>query len=113
MLLLSSALFIMFVLLPVLLRLLTHLPQRDFHHRVDHWTMRQQPWQRAYKRLFYLPLAEEIQEAETEMTNTYISCSKNTIYQYIVTCPIFELCLAAERRPGKTVPKWLWEQGRM
>ena len=47
------------------------------------------------------------------MINAYFSCSKNTIYQYIATCLILELCLAAEWRPGKTVPKRLWEQGRV
>ena len=44
------------------------------------------------------------------MINTYISCIKKIIYKCIATCPILELCLAAERRPGKTFPKRLWEQ---
>ena len=36
---------------------------------------------------------------------------QNTIAQYIATCPILELCLEAEQRPGFWVARRWWEHG--
>ena len=37
----------------------------------------------------------------------YIACRQSMVTQYIVTCPIMDLCLAAERRLGMRL-LWIW-----
>ena len=39
-----------------------------------------------------------------------MSRQHNTVAQFIVTGPIMDLCLAAERRPVSRVYKRLWQQ---
>ena len=52
-----------------------------------------------------------MKETGLEKTKAYIILRQNTIAQYIATCPILDMCPAAERHPGARVPKWWWEQG--
>ena len=49
-------------------------------------------------------------EPGLQEVETYSSRLHNTVTQFIVTRPIMDLCLAAERRPGSRVAKWWWEQ---
>ena len=49
-------------------------------------------------------------EAGLQEVDTYVSHRQNTVAQYILTRPIMELCLAAERRPGKRVEMRWWKQ---
>ena len=44
---------------------------------------------------------------------TYVHCQKNTIYQYIVTHKILDMCLEAYRQPGEREDKRWWEQGEL
>ena len=48
--------------------------------------------------------------AGLEEINTYISRQKNTVAHYIATCPILELFLNTERRPGSGTPERWWKQ---
>ena len=58
-----------------------------------------------------LPTLEDaIAEAGFQEVDTYISRRQNTVTQFIVTRPIMDLCLVAERRPGSRVTKRWWEQ---
>ena len=50
--------------------------------------------------------AEDLEEVDT-----YVLCRQNTISQYITTCPILELCLAADQRTGEGVTRRWWGQG--
>ena len=45
-----------------------------------------------------------------EDIGVYISRRQNMVSQYIVTCPIMDLCLAAERKPGMRLSRRWWEQ---
>ena len=46
--------------------------------------------------------------ARLEKIGVYIARLQNTVAQYIVTCPIMDLCLAAERNPGMHLSRrWL------
>ena len=49
-------------------------------------------------------------EAGLQEVETYVSRGCNTVTQFIVTRPIVELCLTAERRPGSRVDKQWGEQ---
>ena len=40
----------------------------------------------------------------------YIARRQNTVAQYISTCPIMDLCLAAERKPLMRLYRQWWEQ---
>ena len=42
--------------------------------------------------------------------DTYVSHLHNMVTQFITTNPIMELCLTAERRPGKSISNRWWEQ---
>ena len=44
---------------------------------------------------FYPPLYAAMTEVGLEEVDTYVLRRKNTIDQYISTCPILKLCLAA------------------
>ena len=41
---------------------------------------------------------------------TYAHHRQKTTAHYIMTCPIMELYLAAEQRPGARVSWWWWEK---
>ena len=43
----------------------------------------------------------------------YIERRQNTVAKYIVTCPIMDLCLAADRKPGLKLSRRWWEQPTM
>ena len=40
----------------------------------------------------------------------YFACCQNTVTQFIVTCPIIDLCLAAERNPGMLLSRKWWDK---
>ena len=42
-----------------------------------------------------------MQDVGLETIETYITCCQNTIYQYIATNPILEMCLVEKRFPEK------------
>ena len=39
----------------------------------------------------------------------YITRRQNTVTEYIDTCPIMDLCLAADRKPGLHLSRRWWE----
>ena len=45
-----------------------------------------------------------------EMIKNYIGFCYHTIYQYIMTSPILELCCGEGLGAGEQVPKQWWEQ---
>ena len=49
-------------------------------------------------------------EAGLQEVDTYVYRRQNTVAQFIVTRPIMDLCLAAERRMGSRVYNRWWEQ---
>ena len=51
------------------------------------------------------PLAEEMSEASLQEVKNYFALLQNTAAQYIATRLIMDLCLVAERRPGKMMSK--------
>ena len=68
-----------------------------FHYRVARRLTGRQPWKGRHKGWVYLPLEDTMVEAGLQEVKTYVSCLQNTMAQYIVTRPIMDLCLAAER----------------
>ena len=51
-----------------------------------------------------------MQEVGLEYMETYISRRQNMVAQFIVTSPILDLCLEAERRMGVHVVEQWWDQ---
>ena len=51
--------------------------------------------------------------AGLEEVDMYVPRRQNTITQYIMTRPILELCLEAERRTGVRVAKIWWDKGEL
>ena len=45
----------------------------------------------------YPPMGKAMLLVWLKEVEKYILCCQNTVEQYIVTCPILELCLTAER----------------
>ena len=45
-----------------------------------------------------------------EEIGVYINFRQNMVAQYIATCPIMDLCLAAERNPEMRLSRKCWEQ---
>ena len=81
-----------------------------FHHMVDLRLTGMR--QRRYKagRWVYPLLDAAIIAVGLEEVEMYVLCRNNTIAHYIVTCPIMELCLVAEQRPGSWLTQQWWEQ---
>ena len=52
-------------------------------------------------------------EAGLEVIDTYITFCQNTIYQYITTRQILELCLVVEQHMGARFPERSWEKGSL
>ena len=50
-------------------------------------------------------------EVVLEEVDTYILCLHNTIAQYIVTCPILDICIVEEWNPRAWVAQRYWGQG--
>ena len=84
-----------------------------FHHRVALRLMGRQPCRGRGGGLVYPPLAKAMAEWVLQEVDTYISCRQNTVAQFILTRPIMDLFMAAQRRPGSRVAKRWWEQGGM
>ena len=49
-------------------------------------------------------------EAVLQKVETYVSRRQKTVAQFIVTMPIIDLCIEAERIPGPRVSMRWWEQ---
>ena len=58
----------------------------------------------------YPPIGGELAMVVLEEIGVYISRHQNTVAQYIVTCPIMDLCLAAEHKTGMRLSRKWWEQ---
>ena len=82
-----------------------------FHHKVARKMMGRQPWKGRNSVWTYPPKEDAMAEAGLQEVETYISRLQNTVTQFIVTRPIMDLCLAAERIPGTQVSRRWWEQG--
>ena len=74
-----------------------HRMWNGFHHRVACILTGRQPWKGQDKGWVYPPLEDAMVEAGLQEVETYVSCRQNIMAQYIVTRPIMDLCLAAER----------------
>ena len=55
----------------------------------------------------YPPIGEALVTVLLDEIGMYIAFHQNTVTQYIPTCPIMDLCLAAERRPVMQL-YWRW-----
>ena len=58
----------------------------------------------------YPPIGSEMETVGLDEIGVYISRRQNTVSQYIVTRPIMDLCLAAERSLGMWLWRRWWEQ---
>ena len=47
----------------------------------------------------YTPIGAALEMVGLEEIRVYIARRQNMVAQYIATCPIMDLCLAAERNP--------------
>ena len=80
-----------------------------FHHRVAHKMKGGQP-RKGRDGVWIYPLLEEaMAETELQGVDTYVSCQQKKSEQFIVSRPIMDLCLAAERRPGTRVSNQWWD----
>ena len=76
-----------------------------FHHRVSHRLTGRKPHQ-GRDNVWLYPLPEDAMvEAGLQDVETYTSRCHNTVTQFIVTRPIMNLCLAAERRQSSWVSR--------
>ena len=57
----------------------------------------------------YPPIGAALAMVVLEESRVYIALHQNTVAQYIVTCPIMDLCLAAERKPVIRLSRKWWE----
>ena len=55
------------------------------------------------------PLEDEMTEEILQEMETYVSCHQNTVAQFIVTRPILNLCMEADRILGPMISKWWWK----
>ena len=58
----------------------------------------------------YTPIGAALETVDLEEIGVYIARRKNTVSQYIVTCPIMDLCLTMERKPRLRLYRRWWEQ---
>ena len=77
-----------------------------FHHRAALYLAVMNPQQDKIGQGQYPPLEATMAAAGLEEMDTYIVHRQNTIYQYILTCSILELCLAEDWRLGTRVSQW-------
>ena len=61
----------------------------------------------------YPPLEVATEEAYLEEVDMYVTHRHNTVAHFIMTRPIVDLCLAAERRSGARVSQRWWEQDNL
>ena len=57
----------------------------------------------------YPPIGAELVMVGLEEISLYITRHQNMVAQYIATCPIMDLCLAADWRPGMRISQIWWE----
>ena len=81
-----------------------------FHHRVALRLTGRQPRIGQESEYLYTLLLDAMAEVGLQEVLTYIPHNYNTVTQFIVTRPIMDLCLAAERGPGSRVAKWWWDK---
>ena len=71
-----------------------------FHHMVARRLVGIIPNQYIMGRWEYPSMYAEMAAVELEEVETYVIHHQNTIAQYIVTCPVQEIYMAAEHRTG-------------
>ena len=57
----------------------------------------------------YPPIGAVLEMVGLGDIGVYISRFQNTVAQYIATCPIMDLCLAAEQNPGMRLYRKWWK----
>ena len=77
-----------------------------FHHSVALFITGMNPWRYIAGKDIYPTLDAEMEEIGIEEVDSYALLCQNSIAQYILTRPIMELCLVAERTPGEQVKRW-------
>ena len=61
----------------------------------------------------YPPIGAALSMVGLEEIGVYIALRQNKFTQYISTCPIMDLCLSAERKPGMCLSRRWWEHPAM
>ena len=80
------------------------------HYRVARTLTVRQPQRGWYGVWVYPQLEDATEEVGLKKLETYVSLLQNTFTQFIMTSPIMNLCLAAEKRPGSRVAKrWCYQ----
>ena len=80
------------------------------HHRAVQWMASMVLERQLYKTRVYSPIGVVLATVLLDDIRVYIARLQNTVTQYIMTRPIMELCLAAERRPVIRLLRRWWEQ---
>ena len=73
---------------------------KGFHQRATRRMVGMVPKRQQDGTWVYPPIGAELAIVGLEKIGVYTACCQNTVAQYIVTCPIIDLCLAAERKTG-------------
>ena len=81
-----------------------------FHHRAVRKMAGMGPKPQQGGTWVYTPIGTALTMVVLEEIRVYISCRHNASAQYIVTCPIMDLCLVAEQNPGMCLSRRWWEQ---
>jgi hypothetical protein len=83
-----------------------------FHVRSAYWMAREhKPRKNNDTGVWRYPSTEEVLAEVGLLTiRQYIEVRRQTIANYIVHWPIFDLCLGEERRRGTSKRLWWWEQ---
>ena len=80
-----------------------------FHHQAV-WRMVGMVTKRQLDSTWVYPtIGEALVTIRLDYIGVYIARLQNTVAQYIVTCPVMDLCLAAERRLGMRLLQRCWE----
>ena len=76
-----------------------------FHHQVVRYMAGMGPKRQLDGTWVYPPIGEELETVGLYDIGVYISHQHKTVAQYIENCPIMELCLEAEQKPGLCLPR--------
>ena len=80
-----------------------------FHHQATRQMAGMGLKRQPYRIWVYPPIGVALAMMGIEDIGLYIPCHKNMIAQYIVTCPIMDLCLETEQKPGMCLSRRWWE----
>ena len=84
-----------------------------FHHQAVLWMAGLVPKHQQDGTWVYPPIGAALAMVGLDNIGVYIKFHHNTVAQYIVTCPVVYLCLAAERRPVMQLSRRWWEKPAM